>query len=61
MIRSETNRHVIWLPDGAMFDGWTMKGGWYWLDETMKVGSHEPLPTEQEAIGAFELYAASLR
>lgn len=59
MIQSRHNRCIWYVFPGAMIEGKSLEGGWYFTDETENFGGG-PYSTEKEAIDELNRYAAWL-
>ena len=59
MIQSTHNKHVWYVFPGALCQGKSMEGGWYFTDETENFGNG-PYLTEKEATEELLKYARNL-
>lgn len=59
MIQSKSNKHVYYILPGELIEDKTMKGGWYFVDETEQI-YEQSYETEKEAIDALNEYITIL-
>lgn len=59
MVPSNHNKNVYYVFPGALIEGKTLDGGWYWIDETEAIGGG-PYAEEKKAIEELHKYAEFL-